>query len=409
MVRLFNLAGLLAALGLAGCVNADRMATAPGKPARSPLILVSIDGMRPDYLTRGVTPNLAGLAARGVRGAAMRPSFPSVTFPNHYTLVTGLRPDRHGVVGNTMEDPAIPGVRFTLGNQAAVTDRRWWDGAEPIWVTAEKAGMQTATMFWPGSEAAIGGVRPTRFAVFDGAMPNDTRVDTLLGWLDAGLTPGLMTLYFDEVDHEGHGFGPDAPETTAAAGRVDAAIGRLLAGLEARGLDANVIVVADHGMAATPRGQIVRVDELLPPGSFNVVTAGAVLGLAPAPGQEAAVAAALVRRHPHMECWRKADIPARLAFGRHPRVPAFVCVAAVGWVILAGPPREGGGSAGTHGYDPAAPEMAAMFVAAGPGFRQDVVLPAFDNVDVHPLMLRLIGLPPRASDGTMAVVGKGLK
>ena len=120
-----------------------------------PVILVSIDGFRPDYLSRGVTPNLNNLVASGVRAEAMRPSFPSITFPNHYTLVTGLRPDHHGLVGNTMEDVNIPGVRFSLGNAVAVTDRRWWDQAEPIWVTAEKNNIPTGTMFWPGSEATI--------------------------------------------------------------------------------------------------------------------------------------------------------------------------------------------------------------------------------------------------------------
>ncbi len=124
-------------------------------------ILVSIDGMRPDYLERGVTPNLNRLAAGGARAVAMRPSFPSITFPNHYTLVTGLRPDHHGVVDNNMDDAAIPGVRFSMDNPAAVTDRRWWDQAEPIWVTAELHGIRSGTLFWPGSEAAIHGVRPT--------------------------------------------------------------------------------------------------------------------------------------------------------------------------------------------------------------------------------------------------------
>src|SRR5687768_8973601 len=145
-----------------------------GPPA--PVILVSLDGFRPDYLDRGVTPVLSGLAADGVRGA-MRPSFPSKTFPNHYALVTGLRPDRNGIVENNMEDPAIPGVTFKMSNRDAVKDRRWWDPGEPIWVTAERAGLVTAPVFWPGAEAPIRGVRPTHYRVFDMATPNGERVD----------------------------------------------------------------------------------------------------------------------------------------------------------------------------------------------------------------------------------------
>ena len=139
------LAALFTVAVLAACASAP-----PRSAPRPPTILISIDGFRPDYLDRGVTPNLSALAAQGVR-ADMRPSFPSKTFPNHYTLVTGFRPDRHGIVDNSMEDPAIPGVTFKLSNAAAVADPRWWNEAEPIWVTAEKAGLRTATEFWPGA------------------------------------------------------------------------------------------------------------------------------------------------------------------------------------------------------------------------------------------------------------------
>jgi predicted AlkP superfamily pyrophosphatase or phosphodiesterase len=201
-----------------------------GPAAAAPLtVLVSIDGFRADYLDRGVTPVLSGLAAQGARGA-MRPSFPSKTFPNHYTLVTGLRPDHHGIVENNMEDPAIPGVTFKMSNLAAVADRRWWDGGEPIWVTAERAGIRSATMYWPGSEAEIHGVRPSLWLHFDQNRLSPARVDQTLAWLDlpAEQRPQFVTLYFDEVDTAGHWFGPDSAEVNAAAGRVDQALGRLV-------------------------------------------------------------------------------------------------------------------------------------------------------------------------------------
>ncbi|PZN94554.1 MAG: alkaline phosphatase family protein [Alphaproteobacteria bacterium] len=399
---------LLLLLMLAACAG-PRVATAPGASSRPPVILVSIDGLRPDYLARGVTPNLNALAAAGARATAMRPSFPSLTFPNHYTIVTGMRPDHHGVVGNNMEDAAIPGVRFGMGNRDAVGDRRWWDGAEPVWVTAERAGIKTATMFWPGSEAPVQGVRPTRWLPFDGEMPGDRRVDTLLGWFDGADRPGLATLYFDTVDHDGHGFGPDAPQTTAAVAAVDVQIGRLVAGLQARGIVANIVVVSDHGMAAVAADHIIRIDAIAPAGSFRMVGGGAVAGIEAEPGQEVALAAALLQPLSHAQCWRKGQVPARFAYGRNARVPAFVCLAEVGWYMLAGPPRTGMTMGGAHGYDPAAPEMAATFVGAGPAFRAGTVLPPFDNVDVYPLLLRLLGLPPRASDGTVAPLQKALR
>ena len=188
MTVLSRFAAFLAIAVLSGCATAPRPVaegpSAQASAAKAPLtILISIDGFRADYLDRGDTPTMKALADDGVR-AAMRPSFPSLTFPNHYTLVTGKRPDHNGIVGNTMEDPQIPGVTFTLSNRDAVTDSRWWEMAKPIWVSAEQQGVRTGTMFWPGSEAQIDGVRPTKWAVFDQKKPSNDRVDTLLSWID---------------------------------------------------------------------------------------------------------------------------------------------------------------------------------------------------------------------------------
>lgn len=398
IARLFGLVllTLLAACGPRLRTTATATATATGRP---PVILISVDGLRADYLARGVTPNIAALAKGGVTTPAMRPSFPSLTFPNHYTLVTGLRPDHHGIVNNSMEDAALG--KFSLGNREAIADRRWWDAAEPVWVTAEKAGLPTATMFWPGSEAPVRGVRPTDWLVFDGKLPNAARVAKLLSWLDRPRPPAFLTLYFDTVDHAGHEFGPDARETTDALAEVDARIGDLVAGLKARGLAANIVLVADHGMAAVTRERTILLSELLPAGSYRFIVGGALAGLAAVDGRDAEVAAALLKPHPHMQCWRKADIPAGLHYGGNPRVPPFDCLAETGWLVWDKPaPSDAGPLGGMHGYDPAVPDMAAAFVANGPAFRPGTLLPPFDNVDVQPLLLRLLGLPPMATDGT---------
>ena len=393
---------------LAGCSSTPRLETA-AVPARVPLILISVDGLRVDYLDRDVTPNINALAAGGVRAKAMLPSFPSLTFPNHYTLVTGLRPDRNGIVNNNMEDPAIPGRAFALSNRAAVEDRRWWDEAEPVWVTAEKAGIRTATMFWPGSEAPIGGVRPTHWLSFDGKMPNEARVAQVLAWVDEPQRPGFMTLYFDTVDHDGHEYGPDAPQTTAAMAEVDARIGDLVAGLKARGVAANIVLVSDHGMIGVAPERSIRIDQILVPGSYRLIASGAMAALEAMPGQDAVVASALLRPQAHMDCMRKADVPKRLHYGKNPRVPAFLCIAEAGWMISTRAPDPARPLGGMHGYDPAVPEMAATFVAAGPAFRAGVVVPAFDNVNVYPLLMRLIGVKARDSDREIAAVKAGLR
>ncbi len=410
-----RLLALSAALLLAACAgNAPPPAPPPPPPATvqapaNPVILISVDGLRADYLQRGLTPNINALASRGVTTPAMRPSFPSLTFPNHYTLVTGLRPDHHGIVNNNMQDPELG--RFALSIREAVEEPRWWNGGEPIWVTAERAGIPTATMFWPGSEAAIRGVRPRRWLKFDGKMPNTARVDQLLAWMDETTRPGFATLYFDTVDHDGHEYGPDSPQVNAAVAEVDGQIGRLLAGLKARGITANIILVADHGMAQVSDDRRIFLNGLLDPGLFTLVHGGAVAGLNPLPGREPAVKAALLAPHDHMQCWEKAKIPTRLHFGSHKRVPAIICAAEPGWMIWLSPPpadRQMSPLGGMHGYDPAHPTMAAAFVAAGPAFKPGLVLPAFDNVDVHPLLLRLLGLPPMQTDGNDATLAPTL-
>ena len=226
------------------------------------LLLISIDGFRADYLSRGHAPVLEGLARRGVRAEAMRPSFPSLTFPNHYTLVTGLRPDRHGMVDNVMRDARRPGVTYSMSNRSETNDRFWWDDGEPIWVTAEKAGVRTATLFWPGSESDIHGVRPTSWLTFDKSLSPERRVERLLEWMGRPKEQQarFMTLYFDDVDTAGHQFGPDSREVNAAIERVDSAIGQLIRGIEAMGRPVDLVIVSDHGMAATSPDRVIEID-----------------------------------------------------------------------------------------------------------------------------------------------------
>ena len=382
---------ILLTLLLAACATAPA-ARDPGQP-RPLTILVSIDGFRSDYLARGVTPQLSRLAAEGATGS-MRPSFPSVTFPNHYTLVTGLHPDHHGIVGNRFVDPVLGG--FTMASK----ETGFWDQAEPIWVTAEKAGLKAATMFWPGSETEIRGVRPSWWLPFDQAVSGDARVDRLLAWIDETPRPDFATLYFDTVDSAGHTFGPDAPETNRAVAGVDMSIARLISALRDRGLweTTNLIVVADHGMAATSLERVIYLDDLIDPARVTVLYAGALASIEPVAGHEAEVEAALAKRHPHGQCWTRRTIPARFVLGSNPRVASIVCSADIGW-LFAVRARPVTATGGAHGYDPASAEMQALFIAHGPGIAQGVVLRDMDSVDVQPLLGRLLGIAVPAGDG----------
>src|SRR6476661_379037 len=249
-----SLVPLALALLLAAC---SQTAPVPVRPRT--VVLVSLDGFRPDYLERPAAARLRELAAYGVRARWLRPVAPTLTFPNHYTIVTGLYPAHHGIVGNGIRDTTI-GYTFTIRDTAAVRDPRWW-GGEPIWVTAQRQGRRTAAYFWPGSEAPIGGMHPTWYRRFDPTVPNRARVDQVLAWLrlPPDSAPALVLLYLGDVDQAGHAFGPDARPTDSAIARVDSAIGRLEDGLEVSGLSGRVdlLVVSDHGMSAVDTNRMI--------------------------------------------------------------------------------------------------------------------------------------------------------
>jgi len=376
----------------------------PQTPVRPTLLLVSLDGVHPEFLGRGDTPHLDRLAVEGVRAEWMRPSYPALTFPNHYTIVTGLRPDRHGIVHNTMEDRVLG--RFAVADRNAVGDGRWW-GGEPLWVSAERAGLATATLFWPGSEAAVQGVRPRRWHAYDPAWPIAGRVDTVAGWLaePVATRPRLVTMYFEHPDLAAHAHGPRSQQLHTAMRAVDDAIGALLERLDRAGVrtSTDIVIVSDHGMAEVPEGQVLATQDMVDPGDAALVMSGQVIGFHPLPGRERAAERQLLGRHAQYECWRRQELPPRWRYGAHPRVAPIVCQMDPGWDALprAALARRRPGTRGSHGYDPAATPMRAIFIANGPSFRSGTVLPGFDNVDVYPLLAQLLGIESAEHDGSI--------
>lgn len=408
LVRAAQLACL--ALALAACASRPPPPQAAGSDAPATLLLVSIDGLRADYLGRGLTPYLDALGREGVQAQWMNPSYPSLTFPNHYTIVTGLRPDHHGIVGNTIGDDALG--KFMPSDSQSVGDGRWW-GGEPIWVGAENAGLRTATLFWPGSEAAVQGVRPSQWRRYDKTYPTEQRVSQVEQWLDLPDTqrPRLITLYFDQVDSAGHDHGPQSEEVAQRLREVDAAIGELRQHIRAlpAGTAVNLIVVSDHGMAATALERMVAIESLAPADVADTINSGQVVGFTPKPGRTQEAEQALLGRHDGVECWRKQALPARWHYGSHPRIAPIVCQADEGWLIerqskIDSRRAEQWAGGGAHGYDPALPSMRAVFMAVGPAFRPGTRVPAFDNVDVYPLLARLLGIHAAVHDGDAATL-----
>ena len=412
MKRLLTALALAAASSLAACAPQVESVSAVQAEQREPVtILVSIDGFHPDYLDRGITPQLSALAEGGVR-AAMRSSFPTKTFPNHWTLVTGLVPDRHGITANRMEDQGRPEEPFTM----ATVDPYWWNLAKPVWVEAEEAGIRSAAMFWPGSAVPWGGTAVRYGPVTDGVLPSDwqqfsmqvsntQRVNSVLDWLrrPADIRPAFVTLYFDTVDSAGHDGGPDSEEVAVALRDVDAHIAMLVGGLGDLGQPANLVIVSDHGMAATSSERVIALDEIVDSTLYRLVEAGAYATFEPAEGKDEQFRQAILAEHDHMTCWAKEDIPARYEYGTHDRIPPYFCLPETGWTISASR-SSSTWSGGNHGYDPFDPEMHAVFIGNGPAFMPGATVPLFQNTAVAPLLRHLIGLPGATIDTVEADV-----
>jgi len=376
-------------------------ATMASSSAERPMVvLVGIDGFRADYLARGYSPLLSRMASEGSISQGLVPSFPTYTFPNHVTLVTGRKPQNHGILNNAMSDPTIPGQRFRLADRNAVTNPAWWTESLPIWVSAEKQGIRTATLFWPGSEAAIQGVQPSRWLYYQHDLSPQERVKLLLSWLkeDRRQPPAFVTIYFSQVDSAGHAAGPDSERVNQSIREVDQALIVFRLGLEELGLlqRAVFVVVSDHGMSLVPGDQIISASQLLKgfPGVRWEWT-GATSGLSLGGESEAEVLRALSAQK-ELTCWPKRDIPARLGGGAHRRIPDVVCLAQRGWSVsdrLLNFPIPG-----QHGFDPEDPEMHGLLLLHGPGMPRRT-LPTLSNTEVYGLLCRLLGIRPEVNDG----------
>ena len=395
-------------LALAVVVSAP--AAQPRAAADPILILVSFDGWRWDYINTQPVPNLRALAARGVHATELIPSFPSFTFPNHYTIVTGLYPEHHGIVANTIADPGFP-ERFTMSADTA-RDGRWWKG-EPIWATAIREGKLAGAMFWPGDEAPIDGMRPTYWRPFMSTLSSADRVTQVLDWLALpdDRRPSFAGLYLEEVDHAGHDFGPDSPELRTAAGHLDAALGQLLEGVTQLGLAdrTTIVVVSDHGMAAASEDRLIYLDDYLDLEHVDVIEAGELVQLAPRAGTTAeAIYRGLRGKNPHLTIYTPDRTPARFHYRDNPRIAPVIGLVDNGWIATSweaeaarkwdAKPRRG-----AHGYDPRLRDMHGLFVAAGPDLRRGLVARPFANIHIYDLLCRVLNLTPAPNDGEAAV------
>jgi alkaline phosphatase D len=397
-------------------VHVENGINSPAAQKAHYVVLVSLDGFRWDYAKRDHAMNLLALGREGVWAPeGMLPSFPSLTFPNHFSIVTGLYPEHHGLVANSFYDEGRQ-ARYAIADPKAVTDGSWYTGV-PLWSLAESQGMRTACLFWPGSEAKIAGYQPTFYASFDSKTEatdavQQARIDNAVALLKLpeGDRPHFITIYYSEPDHEGHAYGPDAGETRAAEVKMDGLVGKLKAALDSTGLPIDLVVISDHGMAKVQGGWIT-LDQFADLTGFE--TAGALL-YGKTEEDRARLYNQLKKASSQFVAYRRKDVPAGLNFNQNPREGDPVVIATGPYAIRAHAPASGKPDQppplGMHGYDPRKmPEMKASFFAAGPDILKGKTVSPFENINLYPWLAHLLGLTPPKTDGSLNVLSGTLR
>ena len=369
------------------------------EPKKPYLVVLSMDGFRWDYTDKANTPNFDKIEKQGVKAEAMIPSFPTKTFPNHYTMATGLYPDHHGIVLNSFHDPE-KNRYYKVSNREAVQDGSFY-GGEPIWVTAEKQGVKSASLFWVGSEAEIKGVRPSIWKQYEHNMPYENRVDTVISWLQLAepLRPHLIMWYFDEPDSEGHHSGPDGQKTFETIEYLDSLLGVFLFKLEQLPIanQVNFIVTSDHGMCTTSEDKVVMLNEFISDEWIDEIQGSNPVWLIKTKAEFESNLAEKLSEIDHIHAWPSDAVPERLHYGQHSRTLDFVLVADSAWSLFYD--KKGSYFGGTHGFDNGNTAMHTIFYGTGPAFKKNYSQPVFPNVSLYPLMCELLEIETAPNDG----------
>jgi len=380
------------------------------------VVMISFDGFRYDYVQKYAPKHIKKFIKKGTAATSMLPSYPSKTFPNHYTLVTGLYPAHHGLVDNSFYDAGRDAF-YTMRQKDKVEDPYYYGGL-PLWQLVQQNGMKAASFFWVGSEAPIQGVYPTYYHNFNNSIPNKNRIQAVFDWLNLpeAERPHLITVYFSQVDSIGHKFGPNAPETQAAVKEADNLVGMLMAGLKKIDLPVNVILTSDHGMyeMKNEADKFLYTEDVLAGldnKDFVFVNSGTHANVfLKDKSKEEEFFKRIAAKENHFKVYKRADIPKNLHYNDHPRIGDLTLMAETGYSFYS---RESLTKKpetrkvwGVHGFDPyTTPEMGAIFYANGPNIKKGKTIPEFQNIHVYPFIATLLGIPvPQNIDGDAKVL-----
>ena len=362
-------------------------------------ILISFDAFRWDYPERGLTPNLDFIKQNGVHALSLQPCFPSKTFPNHYSIVTGMYPENHGIIANSFTNPQTK-QKYTLYDSAVVSDAKWYKG-EAIWETAKRQGVKTASYFWPGSELNVDYRRPDYFEHFVYTRPYDERINGVLNWLELPYEqrPHFITVYFDATDTSGHNYGPNSKEVNQSIALEDSLIGKIFSGLKKLNLldSTNVIIVSDHGMTELSKDRVINIDELLKGFKFKTSDKGTMMFIYPDEVEKNAVYQKLKDSEKNYKVYWKKDLPDYLHYKNNPLVAEIVVITDLGYSLFNVKDIEKYSKkfpGGNHGYDPTNIDMHGIFYGIGPDFKSGFTCGTIENINIYPLLAKLLGIYP---------------
>ncbi len=375
----------------------------------NPLILISIDGFRYDYIKLYKPPTLMRLKKNGLNAESLVPIYPSKTFPNHFSIITGLRADKHGIISNSFIIKNKPEVIFKINNKNIV-NRGYWYLGEPLWNTVMKNGLKTASYYWVGSESIIKGMRPNYYKSYNNRTPGEQRVDQIIQWLTLPEEdrPSFITLYFSKVDSRGHKFGPVSKKVKDAVFDIDDHIDRLIRKLNKNNINANILIVSDHGMREIDNDGFVSLPKSIRENqNIKIVGGGSLSLLYINDIKTLKKANTTLKKNQNWDTFLYSEIPKRYYLKNKDRVPDILLVSKPGKYILKKGQKHRG--KGTHGYDPKDKLMHGILLGIGPNIR-NVSIKSIENIHLFPFMAKLLNLPnvPKV-DGKLSYLNEAYK
>ncbi|WP_238988389.1 alkaline phosphatase family protein [Aureibaculum marinum] len=381
------------------------------------LILISLDGFRWDYVDKYTPPNITNFIKKGIKAESLISCFPSKTFPNHYSIATGMYPDKHNIIGNSFYSDKKNTI-YSISNRETVTDGSFYEGT-PIWVQAEKENMVTASYFFVGSEADIQGIKPTYYRDYNGKIKNETRVTQVLNWLTLPeeKRPHLITMYFSDMDDTGHKYGPNNDEELKKSLiNLDKNLGNLFKGVQKTGLPVNIIIVSDHGMEELQTSKLIPIELIKNDSLFLTVNNGSFVNIYPKKGVETDfIYNSLKHKETHFKVYKTENAPGFEYIPKNKNWGSILLIPDLHYYFsekkhIASLTENKITAIGVHGRDPKQKDMHGILYAKGPAFKEGYVTPSVKNIHIYPLICKILGLTiPETIDGDLSQLQPVLK